>query len=138
MSHSQFTIDYSLQYYKLVMATHNETGKNGELLAHDWLLLNGFSILHHNWRYSRYEIDIIATRGKILHFTEVKTRRNHRFGFPEEAVSKKKMRSLMLAAEEYLSQNPQWKRVQYNILSISLLENEEPRFFLIEDVYGDF
>ena len=117
------------------MATHNETGKKGEQLAYEWLVRNGFSILHHNWRYSHYEIDIIAAREKILHFTEVKTRRNHRFGFPEEAVSKKKMQRLMLAAEEYLFQNPEWKRVQYNILSISLLKNEEPRFFLIEDVY---
>jgi len=129
------TIDYSLQYYKLAMATHNETGKKGEALAVDWLKLVGFTIMHQNWRHSHYEIDIIAIKENILHFIEVKTRRSHRFGFPEESVSKKKMHHLMQAAEEFMYQQPGWKRIQYDILSIILLNKKEPEYFLIEDVY---
>jgi putative endonuclease len=117
------------------MARHNETGKNGELLAAGWLKERGYNILHINWRYSHYEIDIIATYQETLHFIEVKTRLSMTFGHPEESVSKKKFNSLMNGADEYLFQHPQWKRVQYDILSITKLKDKPVEYFLIEDVY---
>jgi len=134
-SHDSRLTIHDSQYYKLAMATHNETGKKGEALAVDWLKRTGFMILHQNWRHSHYEIDIIALKENILHFIEVKTRRSYRFGFPEESVSMKKMNHLMQAAEEFMYQNPGWKRIQYDILSIILMNKKEPEFFLIEDVY---
>ena len=117
------------------MATHNEIGKKGESLAADWLEKSGFTLLHHNWRHSHYEIDIIASRSNMLHFIEVKTRRSNRFGYPEESVSDRKMENLMQAAEEFLYRHPEWKKVQYDVLSITMGKNEEADFFLIEDVY---
>jgi putative endonuclease len=117
------------------VATHNETGKKGESLAADWLEKSGFTLLHHNWRHSHYEIDIIASRSNMLHFIEVKTRRSNRFGYPEESVSDRKMENLMQAAEEFLYRYPEWKKVQYDVLSITMGKNEEADFFLIEDVY---
>ena len=44
------------------MAQHNDLGKEGEALALEFLRKNDFEILHCNWRYSRYEIDIIAKK----------------------------------------------------------------------------
>jgi len=117
------------------MASHNETGKKGELLAAAWLKENGYHILHVNWRFSHYEIDVIASRHEILHFIEVKTRNSMAFGYPEESVTRKKFGSLMNAAEEYLYQCPQWKRVQYDVLSITKLRNQPVEYFLIEDVF---
>ena len=117
------------------MATHNETGKTGESLAAEWLKKSGFTLLHYNWRHSHYEIDIIASRANMLHFIEVKTRRSNRFGYPEESVSDRKMENLMQAAEEFLYRHPEWKKVQYDVLSITMGKNEEADFFLIEDVY---
>jgi putative endonuclease len=32
-------------------------------------------------------------------------------------------------------QYPQWRQVQFNILSITLLANQPPEYFFIEDVY---
>ena len=117
------------------MAEHNETGKTGELLAAEWLRENQYNILFVNWRYSRYEIDIIASRNDILHFIEVKTRSNVAFGHPEESVSKKKFGSLMNAAEEFLEKHPGWTRIQYDVLSITKLKDQPVEYFLIEDVY---
>jgi putative endonuclease len=117
------------------MARHNETGKNGELLATAWLKEQGYEILHINWRHSHYEIDVIASQKEILHFIEVKTRNNIAFGHPEEGVSKKKFVSLMNAAEEFMFQFPQWKRIQYDILSITKLKNKPVEYFFIQDVY---
>jgi putative endonuclease len=117
------------------MAKHNATGKKGEQLAATWLMEQGYHILHINWRHSHYEIDIVATRNDILHFIEVKTRNTMTFGYPEESVSKKKFNSLMSGAEEYLFQYPNWKRVQYDVLSITKLKDKPVEYFLIEDVY---
>ena len=117
------------------MARHNETGKNGELLASAWLKEHGYDILHVNWRHSHYEIDVIASRNEMLHFIEVKTRNSMAFGHPEESVSKKKFSSVMNAAEEYLFQHSQWKRVQYDVLSITRFKDQPVEYFLIEDVY---
>jgi putative endonuclease len=117
------------------LAKHNNTGKEGELLAAAYLQQKGFIIHYSNWRYSHYEIDIIASVNEILHFVEVKTRRSLQFGFPEESVTPKKLQHLIDAAEVFLYQFPQWKRVQFDVLSLMLVKDKEPEYFFIEDVY---
>lgn len=117
------------------MANHNITGKDGEALALVYLTQLSFLILFTNWRHSHYEIDIIAQRENILHFIEVKTRRSLHFGYPEESVTTKKIENLIKGAEAFLLQYPEWKRIQYDILSINLWKNREPEYFFIEDVY---
>jgi len=117
------------------MARHNETGKKGELLAATWLKEQYYDVLYVNWRHSRYEIDIIASRNNVLHFIEVKTRSSIAFGHPEESVSKKKFSSMMNAAEEFLIQHSEWKRIQYDVLSITKLKDKPVEYFFIEDVY---
>lgn len=117
------------------MAKHNETGKKGESMAVAWLAQHGYTILHVNWRHSHYEIDIVASKNEVLHIIEVKTRNSLTFGHPEESVSKKKFNSLMSAAEEYLLQHTEWKRVQYDVLSITQLKDQPVEYFFIEDVH---
>ena len=117
------------------MAQHNQTGSTGEAMAVHYLAEKGFATLHQNWRHSHWEVDIIASKDGILHFIEVKTRRTKKFGHPEEAVSKKKIQNLINASEEYLYQQPQWKRIQFDILSITILKDEPVEYFFIEDVY---
>jgi len=117
------------------MAHHNTTGKLGEEMAAEYLLQKGFAILHKNWRHSHWEVDIIASLKGILHFIEVKTRRTKKFGYPEDDVTKKKVTNLINASEEFLYLYPEWKRIQFDILSINLLRNEPAEFFFIEDVH---
>ena len=117
------------------MAKHNHTGVEGEKLGANWLLDAGYQVLEKNWRYSHWEVDIIATKKDTLHFIEIKTRRTKKFGQPEEKVGKKKIENLINAAEQYLYLQPQWKRIQFDILSISILANEPADYFFIEDVY---
>jgi putative endonuclease len=117
------------------MALHIDFGKQGEQLAEDFLVNKGYTILHRNWRHSHYEIDIVALKNDLPHFIEVKTRSSQQFGQPEESVNKKKIRSLLLAAEEFLFQNPQYKNFHIDILSITIHPQEEPEYFFIEDVY---
>lgn len=117
------------------MALHIELGKEGEEMAVKWLMEKGYNILHRNWKYSYYEIDIIATRNNFLHFVEVKARNNYVLGHPEDSVTKKKFKRLQRAADQYLYLNPGHKWIQYDILAITLYQNKEPEYFLLEDVF---
>jgi putative endonuclease len=115
------------------MATHNDLGKNGEKLTKEYFEKNNYEILQLNWCHSHFEVDIIAGKNNILHFIEVKSRRSKAFASPEESVPKKKIETLMHAVEEFLYQFPQGKRIQFNALSINIV-NDKPEFFLIEHV----
>jgi putative endonuclease len=119
------------------MADHNELGKEGEEMAQKWLTEKEYSILQKNWRYGKHEIDIIATRGKFLHFIEVKTRKDSKLGHPEDSVTRKKFKSLQKAADEYLFRHPGHPWIRYDILAITVYPDpeREPEFFLIEDVF---
>ena len=117
------------------MASHNDTGEVGEALACKHFIDKGYEILHKNWRHKRLEVDIIASKDKMLHFIEVKCRRSTKFGLPEESVSPKKITNLINASEEFLHLYPKWQRIQFDILSISLHKDEPAEYFLIEDVY---
>ena len=116
------------------MARHNETGKLGEVLAQKYFLEAGYDILATNWRHKRNEVDIIATKGEMLHFIEVKCRRSLVFGYPEESVSNAKIRNLIAASEEFLYLNPEYKKIQFDVLAINL-NDAEAIYFLIEDIY---
>ena len=117
------------------MALHMRLGRKGEDMAAGYLVQAGYNILHRNWRHSRYEIDIIAVKEGKLHFVEVKVRSSKAFGLPEEAVTKKKFRSLLQAADEFLYRHPEYRHVQYDVLAINFYKNNPPEYFLIEDVY---
>jgi putative endonuclease len=116
------------------MAKHNQTGKDGEVLALAWLTQNGYHVMHQNWRHGNWEVDFIASRNGRLHIIEVKTRTSSKFGYPEENMGPKKMQFLINAAEQYLYIDPQWQQLQFDILSITI-NATEVEYFLIEDVY---
>ena len=116
------------------MASHNQLGKEAEQMAVNYLTKEGYKVLHCNWRHSHYEIDIIARRDKFLHIIEVKTLHASSAGYPEDSVTKRKFKRLLNAADEFLYHHPEYRHVQYDILSITI-RNAQPEFFLIEDVY---
>jgi putative endonuclease len=117
------------------MAQHNEFGTEGENMAVKWLTEKGYEILHRNWRFGQYEIDIIAHKNNFLHIIEVKTRHASPFGHPEDSVGRAKFKNLQRATDRFLQLNPGHKWIQYNILAITLFKNREPEFFLLEDVF---
>lgn len=117
------------------MNWNKTTGNNGEDLAVSYLSQKGYVIVERNWRFRHAEVDIIASKGNLLHFFEIKTRTSGKFGKPEESMSHKKMDMLKTAAEEYQYKNPQWKYIQFDVLAITLQNGIALEYFLIEDVY---
>jgi putative endonuclease len=74
----------------------------GEERAALHLRLRGYRILERNYRVASGEIDLIARRGAVLAFVEVKTRRTRGKGRPIEAVHDRKVRRLSNAAAAYV------------------------------------
>lgn len=91
-------------------------GKNGELVAQDYLKEQGYKILETNYRFSRLgEIDIIARKDDDLIFVEVKTRTNYKFGNPQTSVNRPKIQKITKTARHYLKQNFEWEEVCWRI-----------------------
>ncbi len=65
----------------------------------------GFRILERNLRTRRGEVDLIARRGELLVFVEVKARRREDFGDAAEAVDLGKQRRIADVAREYLARS---------------------------------
>ena len=56
------------------MARHNIFGKQGEDVAADYLIKNGYIIRERNWRLDKLEVDIVAEKDRCIVMVEVKTR----------------------------------------------------------------
>jgi putative endonuclease len=117
------------------MLSNAEIGSGGERLAAQWLTKQGFSILKRNFRHGRYEVDIIAGRDSILHFVEVKCRHSTQYGHPEESVNRKKLEHILQGGAGWLAQWRGFRRVQYDVLAITLRPSVSPEFTLFSDVY---
>ncbi len=85
------------------MTFRADIGQRGEQAAAEWLQDEGFRLLHRNWRKGRYEIDIVAARGDVVHFVEVRCRAKGSLLTPEETVTAAKQRAQITAARAYLA-----------------------------------
>lgn len=74
-------------------------GLAGEREAMAYLISCGFDIEAHRHRMGRHDIDLIARRGDVVVFVEVKTRRGHSFGTPLEAVGRQKQGAIAKVAD---------------------------------------
>lgn len=106
------------------MQTTVEIGNTGEELALNYLKSLGYKIVATNWRYKKYEIDIIAINKNELCFIEVKYRRNNIFGEPHEAVHENKQQQIINGASEFIQQNDYDLEARFDIISITKKGNE--------------
>jgi putative endonuclease len=116
------------------MAAHNDFGNLGEELAVEYLTGKGYKILERNWRNIHKEIDIIAKDGEELVIVEVKARQNDEYGEPDIAVTKKKQRMLIAAANTYIFKNQMDVETRFDIISI-IFKNGEPVIEHIKDAF---
>lgn len=78
-------------------------GAAGEEAAAAYLIRQGFRIVGRNVRYKSGEIDIVAQRGRELHFVEVKSRIDPSRVPPFESITEEKKRRIRRTAEWYLA-----------------------------------
>lgn len=100
------------------MASSVELGKKGEDIAAAYLIKEGYKILARNWFWDHKEIDIIARQEDEIVIVEVKTREGDYFEEPWEAVSSRKVRNLVEAADSWLIQNKIDSDTRFDVVSI--------------------
>ena len=103
------------------MNTNSETGQVGERAAVDWLRREGFLIMERNWRYGRYELDIIALKDECIRFVEVKTRSVTGWTSPESAIDRSKRNSMIRAAMAYRRLHPSHRNFGFDLAAVDLM-----------------
>lgn len=78
-------------------------GIRGEAAVADYLRRKGYTLLCHSFHCRYGEIDLIAKKGGVVCFVEVKMRSNVQYGLPREAVTHQKQEKLRKTALFYLS-----------------------------------
>lgn len=117
------------------MASHNDLGKKGELLAVQFLIRNGYEILDENWVFRKAEIDVIAYLNQQIIFVEVKTRSSTGFGRPEDFVSNAKQQQMELAANEYIEIMGHQGEVRFDIISVLFDKHNHYTLNHIQDAF---
>ncbi len=81
---------------------------------------SGLTIVERNFRTRGGEIDIVARKGDVLVFVEVRSREDADFGMPEESVTPAKRRRIVGAARQYLSKVPpsSWREARFDVIAI--------------------
>ena len=112
-------------------------GRWGEDTAAAYLAAKGYSILERNVRTAHGEIDIIASKEGLLVFVEVKTRRSHAFGYPEDSVTRRKQTYLLSAAAEYLQAHPEsGESWQFDVIAVEGTPGGKAQIEHFENVIG--
>lgn len=108
---------------------NKKIGNFGEKIAQNYLKKKGYRILDKNYIFrisgspQKGEIDIIAKKGEITHFIEVKTLQNSKLKIePQEKVDFRKKRKLEKTAESWLVKNkiPFDSKWQIDIISVKI------------------
>lgn len=116
------------------MQNNRQKGNEYEERAVNILRENQYQILERNFRISQGEIDIIAEKGEMLVFIEVKYRKNRNFGYGKEAVDPRKLLKIFRVAEYYKS----YCRKQYQKMRIDVIHFLGDTYFWEKDVaWGD-
>jgi len=82
--------------------TTREIGNIGEDYTAKFLEKNGCVILSRNFTIRGGEIDIVAKKGDVVHFVEVKTRKPNPVQSGEEAINSDKIAHILKTAKFYI------------------------------------
>ncbi len=90
----------------------------GENFAAKHLKSRGYKIIIQNYNVGFAEIDIIARKGDVLCFVEVKQRASTLFGLPREAVGSMKQAKIRRAAQHYLQKNKENCSLRFDVIEV--------------------
>ena len=117
---------------------HRE-GLAGELAAARHLESLGWTILAHRFRFGRHDLDLIARRGSLVAFVEVKARRSTSFGSGAESVGWQKRAILRLVAGVWIARSGRpGERYRFDLALVTWPpETGFPHVFHVEDAWRD-
>lgn len=94
-------------------------GSGGEQLVVEHLERTGWTVLARNVLCRHGELDVVAEKGEVLAFVEVRMRSTATWGDPSLTVSRSKQRKVVLAATEYCQRYGLFQRViRFDVASV--------------------
>ncbi len=119
---------------------HLTVGIEGEDAAYFYLRRKGYVVVARRWSSGELpgDVDLIAWKGPLLCFVEVKTRTARDTSPAEIAVDEHKRRILRKLARQYVRQLPQETAppVRFDVVSVYLVPGEEKQFVHFEGSFG--
>lgn len=96
-------------------------GDRAEDAAAAWLEAQGFRVVARNVRYRDGELDVVARRGDLVAFVEVRMRSHAAHGEPFETVSFGKQRRVVRAALRWLQRERLLDRVdvRFDVIAVT-------------------
>ena len=111
-------------------------GLEGELLAIQYLRSTGWRILDHRFRMGRLEVDLVARKGHLVAFFEVKTRWTGVFGSPLQAVTWAKQREIVRVARAWVDRHGRPDDAyRFDVLGITMRRGYPPKLNHVEDAF---
>jgi putative endonuclease len=103
----------------MMLPTGDAKGRRAESLAALYLTLKGYRILARRARTSLGEIDLVAARGEILAFVEVKYRPDA--DTAAESVRVRQQRRISGAARAFLARHPKFneKTIRFDLVMMA-------------------
>ncbi|GBD12719.1 hypothetical protein HRbin24_00732 [bacterium HR24] len=95
-------------------------GRWAEDLAASYLRAHGYRVLARNLRTAEGELDIVACKGEVLAFVEVRARRGRAGGSAAESIGPRKRARLLRAAAAYLQEAGSSLQPRIDVLLIEL------------------
>ena len=111
-----------------------DVGAKGEELAAKHLSRNGYRILDRNWRCRAGELDIVASRGNLCIFVEVKSSERVIHFRPEDRVHSRKQAKLRSLAGQYLKRQRLDVSCRFDVIAV-WWENGQPQLRHIENAF---
>lgn len=93
-------------------AESKRRGSAGEDFAAAQLEKEGWQLIARNFHSREGEIDLVARHGAVLAFVEVKARSGNGYGIPAEAVGIQKRRRIVLCAQQFLLEHPEYETLE--------------------------
>ena len=110
-------------------------GEWGEELTAAYLRKRGYTLLASRYRCRHGEVDLIAKKGEILCFVEVKTRTNLSVGLPREYVDARKQKRIRTTAVFYLAAKELDCPVRFDVAEVYVDEKGKGRIEYMENAF---
>ncbi len=113
-----------------------ELGEMGELLALEYLINEGYTLLAKNYRTAFGEIDLVVSKDETIIFVEVRTRRTLSFGTPEESITRVKRERLIRLALQFCAHHYLYSQnLRFDVIAI-YLDNDKPKLHHIPHAFS--
>ena len=97
-------------------------GNEGENIACEFLVQNGYEIIARNWRTRTGEIDIIAQKCDTIVFVEVKAIAHCTFDMIEGKINYQKQERILKTSKRFLLKHRQYSKsyVRFDVIIIDM------------------